>query len=226
MRLPDSRSHLAGGRRTLALFVAFAGLVGGLALWGSRSVATEESSADKPKEEKEKTEPKQEVEAKDKTEAKPEADAKDKAKAEKDAWEAPADAQKQANPIAADAESISRGEKIYTKTCASCHGATGKGDGKSAKILAKKPADLRDDVPHHSDGDLFWKITEGKKPMPSFKKDLKPEQRWDVVNYLRKLTAAEAAGDSAKKAATPPQEPKVMPEGTGQSHSHESHGGY
>ena len=44
----------------------------------------------------------------------------------------------------------------------------------SAKILAKKPADLALFVPAQTDGVLFWKLTEGKKPMPSFKKDRSP----------------------------------------------------
>jgi mono/diheme cytochrome c family protein len=135
------------------------------------------------------------------------------------------------NPIAADEASIARGQAIYTKACASCHGPEGKGDGKSAKILAKKPADLNLHAPHHTDGDLFWKITEGKKPMPAFKKDLKENQRWDVVNYLRQLTGpAEAKGDSAKKAAkeakAPQEPPQVIPESTGQSPTPEGRGGY
>jgi len=40
-------------------------------------------------------------------------------------------------------------------------------------------------LPRQSDGEIFWKVTEGKSPMPSFKRDLTPDQRWDVVNYLR-----------------------------------------
>jgi len=145
--------------------------------------------------------------------------------AKDDSWEAPGQAKKMANPIAADEESIARGLAVYTKACASCHGPEGKGDGKSAKLLAKKPADLSLHAPHHSDGELFWKITEGKKPMPSFKKDLKENQRWDVVNYLRKLTGpAEASADSATKKAEKP--PKMTPQETDEGHSHESHGGY
>jgi mono/diheme cytochrome c family protein len=67
--------------------------------------------------------------------------------------------------------------------------------------------------------------------MPAFKKDLKENQRWDVVNYLRQLTGpAEAKGDSAKKAekeAKAPQDPpQVIPESTGQSHSNEGRSGY
>ncbi len=126
-------------------------------------------------------------------------DAKD-AKAAASEWKAPEEAAKVPNPIAATPESMARGEALYGKACASCHGPLGHGDGKSAKILAKKPADLVLFLPAQTDGELFWKLTEGKKPMPSFKKDLKPEQRWDVVNYLRKLTSS-AKGDSGASAA-------------------------
>ena len=112
-------------------------------------------------------------------------------------WKAPDEAAKVPNPTPATEESMARGEVVYGKVCASCHGPLGHGDGKSAKILATKPADLALYIPAQTDGELFWKLTEGKKPMPSFKKDLKPEQRRDVVNYLRKLTATSKADSGA-----------------------------
>ena len=195
MHLPDVSSLAARHRRARKAVVAtLAGAAVGLALAGTLSAHDEESTS---------------------AGAKP-AD-KSAPPAKDDGWEAPGAAKKVPNPVAADQESIARGQAIYAKACVSCHGPEGKGDGKSAKILAKKPADLNLHAPHHTDGDLFWKITEGKKPMPSFKKDLKENQRWDVVNYLRKLTGpAEAKGDSAKKAAkadaAEPKAPPVMPE--------------
>ena len=38
-----------------------------------------------------------------------------------------------------------------------------------------------------TDGALFWKTTEGKKPMPEYSKLLKDDERWDVVNCIRTL---------------------------------------
>ena len=101
-------------------------------------------------------------------------------------WEAPARASAKKSPVAADAASIGRGKAIYTAECASCHGNSGKGDGPSAKDLEVSPGDMTK-LGSHSDGALYWKITEGKKPMPSFAKKLTEPQRWDVVNYLRTL---------------------------------------
>ena len=55
--------------------------------------------------------------------------------------------------------------------------------------------------------------------MPSFKKDLKPEQRWDVVNYLRKLTApakADSGASAAPGAAAPAEGSKAKPDASSQ----------
>ena len=41
----------------------------------------------------------------------------------------------------------------------------------------------------HSDGALFWKITQGRPPMTSFRTLLTDDQRWQVVNYIRTLAA-------------------------------------
>ena len=101
-------------------------------------------------------------------------------------WVAPARAAAKKNPVKADAASLGRGKAVYTAECASCHGNGGRGDGPSAKDLEKSPGDMTK-LGSQSDGALFWKITEGKKPMASFSTKLTEQQRWDVVNYLRTL---------------------------------------
>jgi mono/diheme cytochrome c family protein len=103
-------------------------------------------------------------------------------------WTAPASARDVKNPVASDAASLAAGKKAFEKECLSCHGKKGKGDGPSAGTLEKAPASLLSGkVQSQTDGELFWKITAGKKPMPSSKKSLTEEQRWQVVNYVRKL---------------------------------------
>ena len=103
-----------------------------------------------------------------------------------DDWQAPARAARKKNPIPADDKSIAAGKDVYAHQCRSCHGDRGKGDGPGSKDLNPKPRDLgAQNVADQSDGALFWKITEGKKPMPSFEKTMTEEQRWQVVNYIR-----------------------------------------
>jgi mono/diheme cytochrome c family protein len=48
-----------------------------------------------------------------------------------------------------------------------------------------------------TDGDIFYQITEGRRPMPSFKNRLTPDQRWQLVLLLR--TFAQPAPSPADK---------------------------
>ena len=103
-------------------------------------------------------------------------------------WTAPPSADKVTNPVASDTKSLAAGKIIYTKNCYDCHGKKGKGDGPKSGDLDKGPKDFtKEAFQSQTDGSLFWKITEGRKPMPSFKKDLTDEQRWQVINYVRTL---------------------------------------
>ena len=102
-------------------------------------------------------------------------------------WTAPERASKRANPVATSPAVLAKGKAVYLKSCESCHGQAGDGDGPKAKDLSKKPAALAPGIKGQSDGALFWKITEGKKPMPSFETDLTPDQIWQVIDYIRTL---------------------------------------
>jgi mono/diheme cytochrome c family protein len=101
-------------------------------------------------------------------------------------WTAPAPAAAKKNPVPANAASIGRGKTVYTAKCASCHGSSGKGDGPASKDLKEDPGDMTK-LGSQSDGALFWKISEGKKPMPPFATKLSDQQRWDLIHYLRTL---------------------------------------
>lgn len=106
-------------------------------------------------------------------------------------WEAPPRAARKKNPVASDAASIAAGSAVYTKQCLSCHGEKGKGDGPASKELNPKPRNLSDEsIAKESDGALFWKITEGRKPMPTFDKMITETERWQVINYVRALGKA------------------------------------
>jgi mono/diheme cytochrome c family protein len=103
-------------------------------------------------------------------------------------WIAPAPEGRKRNPIAVSESSLSAGQKIYMKRCVACHGKTGNGDGPDAADLGIHPAKLSDPaIQRETDGALFWKITVGKKPMPNYGTRLSPNDRWNVINYLRSL---------------------------------------
>jgi putative copper resistance protein D len=93
------------------------------------------------------------------------------------------------------AGSIAHGQELYRAQCASCHGVGGGGDGPAGAGLTPRPADLT--APHtndHTAGDVFWWLTHGlKQGMPAFGATLSEDDRWDLINFLRALSAGEAA---------------------------------
>lgn len=101
-------------------------------------------------------------------------------------WNVPDDLKTKNNPYKSDASSIARGKNTYKMECVRCHGKLGKGNGSSADLLDIPVADLTaDKVQTQTDGELFWKISEGRKPMPLAKRTLTDDQRWDIINYIR-----------------------------------------
>ena len=105
-------------------------------------------------------------------------------------WKAPAKERKVKNPVPNTPESRSRGHKIYTDKCASCHGEKGDGQGDMGKELKPGPPNFTDRhmMKEMTDGEIFWKITTGKSPMPSYAEEFTEKERWDLVNYLRSFT--------------------------------------
>jgi mono/diheme cytochrome c family protein len=104
-------------------------------------------------------------------------------------WPVPEKAAKTPNPVKSSAESISAGKALWSQHCSSCHGKTGLGDGTKAAQLKTQPNDLTvASFQTQSDGSIFYKISEGRDDMPSFKKKI-PDANdiWDLVNYMRTL---------------------------------------
>jgi mono/diheme cytochrome c family protein len=125
-------------------------------------------------------------------------------------WNAPTEADRKANPVRAEASSIALGKTVYLSKCVACHGRAGKGDGPTAPRLKVHPGDLSNpNMAQQTDGELFWKITEGKTPMPSYRSGLSEKERWTVVNYIR--TLAPNQGSPLSTPATSPQS-RVSPE--------------
>jgi mono/diheme cytochrome c family protein len=104
-------------------------------------------------------------------------------------WAAPASEKAKKNPAPSDKKTVDQGEKVAKINCVSCHGARGKGDGAAAVALNPKPADWTSRrVQDESDGELFWKITTGRGPMPAWR-HLPEADRWALVRYIRTLAA-------------------------------------
>jgi mono/diheme cytochrome c family protein len=108
--------------------------------------------------------------------------------AQQTSWIAPKDADNVKNPLTGNSSVIADAKALYISYCTPCHGDKGRGDGPAAPGLNPRPADhTSSSVQLESDGSLYWKLSEGKSPMPGYKKILTEQQRWGLINYIRTL---------------------------------------
>ena len=110
-------------------------------------------------------------------------------------WPVPEEAKQLKNPLQPTAPALKSARDVYADKCAHCHGDTGKGDGQDAGKYDPAPTDFTDAkrMSAATDGELFYKISEGKKPMPVFKNKLSEDQRWELVLLIRSLAKQSAA---------------------------------
>lgn len=108
---------------------------------------------------------------------------------QKKPWPVPDNYKSMKNPVASNAESLSTGKEVWNQHCKSCHGTKGLGDGPKAANLKTEPGDFsKADVQSEPDGSLFYRISEGRDDMPSFKRKIpEKEDIWSVVNYMRTM---------------------------------------
>jgi mono/diheme cytochrome c family protein len=102
----------------------------------------------------------------------------------------PLEAVKQVNPVKPSAESLARAKKIYGYECAMCHGEDGGGGGDLAKNMKAKMSDFRDPsaLKGQTDGELYYIINKGKGEMEGEGPRVKPDDTWNLVNYLRSFS--------------------------------------
>ena len=102
-------------------------------------------------------------------------------------WIVPEVAKQRPNPLSVSDSNLRAARDLYFEDCSNCHGNTGKGDGPEAHMHDPAPADLSDPVRMAgiSDGELFFKISDGHRPMPAFKRRLTEDQRWQLVLFIR-----------------------------------------
>ena len=97
------------------------------------------------------------------------------------------------NPVPSDEKSIAEGRKVFGRSCVSCHGPGGKGDGGMA-VGGSTPADLTDAKwqQQKTDGEIFVVIRDGlSADMDGYKDKLTDTQMWQVIDYIRTLKATD-----------------------------------
>jgi mono/diheme cytochrome c family protein len=106
---------------------------------------------------------------------------------DKKPWPVPDNYKTMKNPVAKGADGIATGKELYNQHCKSCHGAKGLGDGPKAAQLKTEPGDFATAAfQAQPDGAIFYKTSEGRDDMPSFKKKIPDaDERWSIVLYMR-----------------------------------------
>ncbi len=94
------------------------------------------------------------------------------------------------NPQPPDFKSVGRGQELYTIYCETCHGRRGMGDG-PVSMAGDQQGPFSGVFPlvtaaARSDGYIYNLIRGGGQRMPSYKR-ISPEDRWNLVNYVRYL---------------------------------------
>jgi mono/diheme cytochrome c family protein len=116
-------------------------------------------------------------------------------------WVVPEEVKRLKNPLAPTESTLKTARGIYMDECAQCHGERGKGDGPEAAMHDPPPSDITDTRHMNTvtDGEIFYQISEGRKPMPSFKKRLTEDQRWGLVLLVRSFSASSSPPIQEKK---------------------------
>lgn len=134
----------------------------------------------------------------------------------KNKWPVPEAAKKVKNPVPVTEEGLTAARDLFLENCAQCHGEKGKGDGPQAAMYSVKPADFTNAqaMGKMTDGEIFYKMSEGRGPMPPFKTFLSEENRWQLVNFVR--TFAPKTSDSLNKpdSRSYPESLVVLPSAT------------
>jgi len=107
------------------------------------------------------------------------------------------------NPVPAQVASVTAGRDLYQANCAACHGVDGTGGGPLAGTTPVTPPSLKAHLGQHTDGDLFYWISNGLPGgMPGWSARLSETDRWNIINYLRSINGQ---GPTAAPSATSKQ---------------------
>jgi len=116
------------------------------------------------------------------------------------------------NPFKRDESLLLKGKEKYDIYCAVCHGLKGKGDGSivvrkdgsDGPFIAIPPDFTKANGRLHglTDGDMFYSITYGKNMMGGYDSQIKPEDRWAVIHYIKEMAGINDEFDAFERDAS------------------------
>ncbi|MCY4436103.1 MAG: cytochrome c [Chloroflexi bacterium] len=99
-----------------------------------------------------------------------------------------------ANPLSSTPARIESGEQLFMTNCKHCHGADGRGEGPVGLYFDPLPQAMQGDriTNERTDGEIYWILTNSLGNMPSFGNLLTPEERWELILFIRSLQESDA----------------------------------
>lgn len=94
------------------------------------------------------------------------------------------------NPMELNRDFLNRGRQMYDIYCAMCHGGTGDGQGiimTGDYGYVPAPTFHRSASYEMPEGELYSAIANGIRNMPAYNTQIKVEDRWAIVAYIRAL---------------------------------------
>jgi mono/diheme cytochrome c family protein len=97
-------------------------------------------------------------------------------------------------PVEVTPQLLERGRERFNINCAICHGPTAAGDGIVKQYGLTTIISLQDErIRRMADGEIFDTITHGKNTMMGYGPNVRVNDRWAIIAYLRALQRGQAA---------------------------------
>lgn len=107
-------------------------------------------------------------------------------------WVLPDTAKELKSPIPDSPKTVEHGKALYQTNCEGCHGSKGDGMGPVAVKFTLPAVDISNPIIQaQTDGELFWKISNGKGAMPAWSTILTDEDIWKLVTFVRTFQSRE-----------------------------------
>ncbi|HYW96143.1 MAG TPA: cytochrome c, partial [Bacteroidales bacterium] len=103
------------------------------------------------------------------------------------------------SPLVADLEVLERGKHEFTTFCSGCHGDKGDGNGylHSSGLYIVVPRSLISETAINlKDGEIYHTITLGFGSMGAHGSQIRPEDRWNIIAYIRHVLQAGEHNDT------------------------------